>query len=177
MSEISYLAIAYPKIKSADFELIQQYRKQKDELYFDIVDPHFTLVFPVFNINEKDFLKEIKKQTETFRSFEFTIRCATISKDAFSNYYHVFLVPDEGYSKVVKLHDKLYSGGLKNQLRLDIDFVPHIGVGNSLDKDECKWMVDEWNAKDFEIKGVVNEISIIEYSHLNLKELEKITLT
>jgi len=70
----------------------------------------------------------------------------------------------------------LYSGSLSNNLRLDIDFVPHIGIGNSLDKYECKGMADEWNAKDFEIKGSISQLSIVNYTHPNLKVCDRIEL-
>lgn len=108
--------------------------------------------------------------------FDFIIRCATINKDAFSDYYHIFLVPDEGYSRIIKLHDKLYSDKLKNNLCLDLDFIPHIGIGNSIDKYTCKKMVDEWNEKDFSISGRITHLTIVNYKNSIVTELEDIEL-
>ena len=104
------------------------------------------------------------------------MRCATINKDAFSNYYHVFLVPDEGYSNIVKIHDRLYSGLLKDNHRLDVDFIPHIGIANSVDKYKCKRLVDYWNSKEFEINGTISKITIIKYENNIVTNIEDIRL-
>jgi hypothetical protein len=146
---MSYLLIAYPDLAVDDYNKIQEYRKINDPLFFNVVDPHFTFVFPVFDMGEASFISEVKDKSKEFTKVDFTICCATITKDSFSDYYYLLLVPDEGYSRIVKMHDKLYSDKLKDNLRLDIDFTPHMGIADSLDKYECKKMVDEWNANNF----------------------------
>ena len=135
---MSLLAISYPELEESDFNWIQLYRKENDDLYYKVVDPHFTLIFPTTNIDEDQFIEEIKNKSKNVHQIEFEIRCATINKDAFSDYYYEFLVPDKGYSDIVKLHDKLYSGILSKCLRLDIDFIPHIGIGDSLESNITK---------------------------------------
>lgn len=65
-------------------------------------------------------------------------------------------VPDEGSSRIVKLHDKL-----KDNLRLDLDFIPLIGIGNSQDRHKCKKMVDEWNKEEFELRGTISRLKIV----------------
>jgi 2'-5' RNA ligase len=86
------------------------------------------------------------------------------------------LVPDEGYSNIIKLHDKLYSGSFQDYQRLDIDFVPHIGIANSKDKFRCKQMVEEWNEKDFSIKGTISHLTIATYDQERITHLKKIEL-
>jgi hypothetical protein len=173
---MAYLLIAYPELTNDDFYKIQNYRGHSDKLYFNVVKPHFTFVFPVFDMNEDEFIKEVKTQTSNLNSFDFTIRCATISKDSFSEYFHTFLVPDEGLSSIVKIHDKLYSDKLKGNLRLDIDFIPHIGIGNSTDKFICKKMADDWNKDDFEIVGTIKQLTVVKYENDTITEIEKIEL-
>ena len=160
---MALLVLAYPELADSDFKLIQKFRKENDELFYQTVEPHFTLVFPVFGIEKQKFIKEIKSQSKGFKNINFIIRCSTINKDSFSEYYHAFLVPDEGYSNIVKLHDKLYSNELLENLRLDIDFVPHIGIGNNISATKCKFMVDSWNKKEFEIPGRIKELHIVDY--------------
>ena len=173
---MSLLAIAYPHLSSTDFEMIQSYRKEHDELYYNVVPPHFTLVFAVAGMSSADFTTEIKRQLFRVRVIPFAIRCATINKDAFSSYYHTFLVPDEGNGKIIKLHDKLYSGALSAHHRLDIDYIPHIGIGNSKDKIKCKRMVDEWNKKDFAISGALATVDIIRYENSIVTTIDTIEL-
>jgi len=173
---MAYLVLAYPELRHEDFELIQDYRKNNDELYFKIVNPHFTIVFPVFDVSQDEFINEIKQNSKDINKFDFTIRCATINKDAFNDYFHAFLVPDEGYSKFVKLHDVLYSDKLKGNLRLDLDFVPHIGIGNSKNKFSCKEMVDEWNRKEFSISGKIKYLTIVNFENDTVTKLHEIEL-
>jgi hypothetical protein len=143
---------------------------------FDVVRPHFTFVFPVAGISSADFTTEIKKQLGQAEPISFCLRCATINKDDFSEYYHAFLVPDEGFSQIVKLHDKLYSDKLFLHQRLDIDFIPHIGIGNSTDELACKKMVDEWNSKPFLISGTICTFNIVQYENDKVTTIEKIKL-
>lgn len=167
------LVVAYPELSEEDFTLIENYRREHDTLY-DIIRTHFTLVFPVRDFSEKIFTEEIKKQLHGTEPFSFTLRSATINKDAFIDNYYTFLVPDEGHSKMIKLHDKLYSGRLSSYLRLDIDFIPHITIGNSTDIRVCKRMADDWNSHDFEITGKISSIDIVNYEQATT--LEKIKL-
>lgn len=173
---MALLVLAYPVLSSVDYQSIQNFRKKNDELYYNVVEPHFTIIFPVFDSHDEDFIQEISDLASSEKSFKFALRCATISKDAFTDCYHTFLVPDEGYSNIVKLHDKLYSSLLKNNQRLDIDYIPHIGVGNSPDKHVCKKMVDEWNAMDFSIPGQVDQLTIVKFENNSILHLKEIPL-
>ncbi len=173
---MAYLVLAYPKIEQSDFDLIQEYRKKNDGLFYSVVEPHFTIIFPVFDQMESEFLTEIEGLSKNYSAFDFVLRCATINKDAFSDYYHTFLVPDEGYSKIIKIHDGLYSGKLKENHSLDLDFVPHIGIGNSLNKFECKKMVDEWNKNDFAIKGTVYSLTVVEFENGKVRKMAEFQL-
>ena len=173
---MAYLVLAYPELSSKNFDQIQNYRRDNDELLFKVVEPHFTIVFPVFDISMDEFVREVKDKSESLTKFDFVIRCATINKDAFSDYYHAFIVPDEGYSRIVKLHDKLYSKKLKDNLRLDIDFIPHIGIGNSKDKFLSKKMVDDWNKNEFSISGTISRLTVVNYENEMLTKIEDIKL-
>ncbi len=167
--------VAYPELEAGDLELIQECRKDNDRLYGSIA-PHFTFVFLVDDMAVGDFVAEVKQQLRGAAPISFVLRCATINKDAFSEYYFAFLIPDEGHSHIKKLHDKLYSGALDHHHRLDIDYIPHIEIANSLDKMAIKRLVDEWNTNDLAIKGRISAIDIISYEHKVLETVEQIVL-
>ena len=172
----SLLAISYPTISAEDFDWIQGLRKHHDQLYWRVVDPHFTFVFPLFNFERKALIQHVEQVVKGFKTFDFVLRCAVLSNDAFSDFMHVFLVPDEGCSRIVKLHDCLYTGILEDELRLDIPFIPHIGIGNSRNEKTCKRLVDDLNAKPFEIKGTVANLDVIWYEDNQVNTIRKITL-
>ncbi len=173
---MAYGVCAYPRLKRKDFKLIQDYRKENDKLYYSIVQPHFSFVFPVTRIKSKQFVSEILNKSKGFKYIDFEIRCAVINKDAFIDYYHLFLIPDKGYSDIVKLHDKLYSGILFNELRLDIDFIPHIGIANSKDKYKVKKWFDNWNKIDLSIKGTIDKLTVVDYTNSILTNMNEIKL-
>ncbi|MEE4198776.1 MAG: 2'-5' RNA ligase family protein [Bacteroidales bacterium] len=170
---------AYPELKEKDIKIIRNFRKENDELYYSIAKPHFAFVFPVDepDISQEQFIDEIYHQTKGSESIEFDIKCATVNKDAFLPYYHLLLVPDKGFHKIVKLHDRLYSNLLFPYLRLDIDFIPHMGIANAKDKFEVKKWADQWNKKDFSINGVIHSLTIVDYSRNILTDIEQISLT
>ena len=91
--------------------------------------------------------------------------------DSNDNYY-VFLVPDNGYGELSKLHDKLYRGPLAPYLRLDIPYVPHIGVATIPDAARVKALCDELNTTGIEISGQINSITVGEYDGSKISNLE-----
>jgi hypothetical protein len=177
MAIMSLLVLSYPIISKEDFDWIQKVRATYDRLHYELVDPHFTIVFAVDNIKPEEFTQHIKQNTRGFKKIAFVLRCAVVVKDAFSDYFYVFLVPDEGYSKIVKLHDKLYSGLLASELRLDIPFIPHIVVGNSTDPQACKKLADQLNQQSFTIKGSIEKLDVATYDGKNIKIVKQIGLT
>ncbi|MHC5848688.1 2'-5' RNA ligase family protein [Nostoc sp.] len=65
---------------------------------------------------------------------------------------------------------------LTKELRQDIPFIPHIGIANSRNPQECKRVVDELNAQSFEITGRVEKLDVIWYENNRVGTIEKITL-
>lgn len=173
---MSLLVLAYPEVEKKDFNWIQSFRAKHDERYFNVVDPHFTMVFPVFNISERDLVTHVQKIAKKFNEFFFVIRCAQIVKDSFSDYTDVFLIPEEGYRIFVKLHDALYTDLLEKELRLDIPFIPHLGIANSLDPLKCKKLADEINSKNIEIVGAISKLSIVSYKDDKIDMLKEVYL-
>ena len=173
---MKYAVISYPKISKIDFDFVQNYRKVNDPKYFSMVDPHITFVFPIPNFSESEFIDEVARQSAGTAKFDFTIRCAMINQDASGEFFHEFLVPDEGYSHIVKLHDKLYSGKFFDNLRFDIDFIPHIGIGNSENVLTCKKNIDDLNSQSLIIEGSVQVLDIVKYENDKIETVETIEL-
>ena len=173
---LSNLILAYPKLSEADYKRIQSIRSKHDDRYYGIVEPHFTIVFPVFNYNVSLLSEHVKNLSSGVEPIEFTLRCTTIVKDSFSEYTDVFLVPDEGNSELIKLHDRMYTGLLRDELRLDIPFIPHIGIGASRDPVKAKNISDSINSEEICIKGIIDELVLVEYEYPKLYTIDKFIL-
>jgi 2'-5' RNA ligase len=171
-----FLALVnYPKISKTDFLWINNYRKQHDDFY-DLIGAHFTFVFPVFDIEKDRFMNEVKKQAKGFKKIDFQIKCAVRNNDRTNDYWHVLLVPDKGFSDMVKLHGKLYSGLFRPIERLDLDFTPHVGIANSKDPKACKRMVEEVNAMNIDIRGRIDQLEIVQYRDKQISTVEIVKL-
>src|SRR5512147_2762927 len=98
--------VAYPELMHQDYKRIQEFRRHNDT-YYHVIEPHFTLIFPTSKWELAPFVAEVRKQSAGSPAFDFCIRGAALDKDAFNEYYHAFLVPDEGHSQILKLHYRL----------------------------------------------------------------------
>lgn len=172
----AFLVLAVPRLSEKDASWIDDFRKEHDKLFYGIVDPHFTIVFPTFGIGLNDFVAEVKKQAIGFKSFKFRIRCALINNDRLSEYCHVFLSPDEGNSDIVKLHDQQYSGILRKTQRLDIDYYSHIVIGSYTDRNKCKELTDSINRQNIDIAGSIDSLDIIQYGNRKVEKKENVRL-
>jgi hypothetical protein len=174
---MALLVLAYPRVAPADFAWLQAIRAQHDERYFSFVAPHVTLVFPVNGLEWGVFSKHVRQRVAGVPPINFVARCVLVVADDARQFSHVFLVPDEGFSEIVKLHDRLYTGLLAPELRLDITFIPHIGVGNYRDARACQELAHELNAQDFTLKGVIDTLDVVWYEQQEVRTIAQIALT
>jgi 2'-5' RNA ligase len=173
---MALIVIAYPEIKTDDYERIQEFRKEHDFNYH-LLGPHFTLVFPVdAGWDTESFVAEISKQVQGVQAVDFCLRCAVLNKDVFSDYYFTLLVPDEGHSKIIKLHDKLYADKLFPHRSLFANFTPHITVGNSKDPLKCIEMIESWNKEEFAIEGRIGVLDVAKYENDTVQTIRRISL-
>jgi hypothetical protein len=167
--------ITYPELRPADYEMIQLFRRDHNSLY-RVIEPHFTIVFSVPDMQAADFMAEVRRAAAGVAAINFCCRCAVTNKDSFSNNYDAFLVPDEGFSSIVRLHDRLYGDLLSWHHRLDVNYIPHISIANSPDVYAIKKIVDQWNEKPFAISGTISSLDVINYENRVITTIEKIKL-
>lgn len=161
---MAHLAIAYPILSPNDHTWIQAIRQQYDPNHA-IIEPHFTLVFHVFGQSIETLEEHLRVQLRDHAPIPFVLRCALVVKDALSDQTHTFLVPDQGFGDLVKLHDQLYTGMLSGELRLDIPYIPHITVATSPDAAQCKRIADEINNQNIAIAGTIATIDLIQVTN------------
>ena len=172
---MAFVVLGFPSISESNFNWIQSYREENDKLFCNVVNPHFTFVFPINDTNEKQFVDEIHLQTENCSIIDFEISKAIITKDALSDYYHEFLIPDKGYTKIVELHDKLYANKLVKYLRHDIDYIPHIGIGKSKDPNTSTERIKSLRIPI--INGKIEELTIAKYENNTVSQIASIRLS
>lgn len=140
--------IIFPKFKN--IEEIEKIRKDNDKL-FNVIKPHITLVFPFQDkISNELLLDKIKVILKEFNKFKIVFKGVSLSND---NYIYLNCV--EGKDNLIKIHDDIYTKILPNHLRKDIDYIPHITLGQATNID----FLNQFN-KSFET--IIDEICIEE---------------
>ena len=54
--------INYPTLSDDDFDWIQSVRREHDRLYYDVVDPHVSLVFPLDGVEPSTLIGHVRGQ-------------------------------------------------------------------------------------------------------------------
>jgi 2'-5' RNA ligase len=174
---MNYLAVAYPQWSEEDVFWIQSIREQYDPHCF-LIRPHFTLVFPTNadRVTKTAFTNHLRQSLLGFTAFPCVIRCAVPVKDALSSLTHIFLVPDEGFSHIVKLHDAVYKTLLAAEQRLDIPYIPHITIGASTEPRIAKAIADHINTQNICVHGIVASVDAIQFDGSKVETIEQFRL-
>jgi len=76
---LSLLVVAYPEIEQRNYDWIESLRVKYDQAYYNIVRPHFTLVFPAEGITENDLINHVEACVRTVPPIPFVLRSASRS--------------------------------------------------------------------------------------------------
>lgn len=165
--------VCFPIISPQDAAWIDTVRTKYPKLRYSDIPPHFTFVFPTHAIDHQKMVWHTQEICQSMRQISFVIRCCITVQDdtAVVRRPYIVLVPDEGFSQIVKLHDRLYTGVLQPDLRLDIPYIPHITLGSTADPQYAKDVIDELNAIPFEIRGTIGALSVLDVSHSHYEVL------
>ena len=138
--------LIFPKFNN--IEKIQCIRKEKDRL-FNVLDPHITIVFPFSDqISNDELIEKIEDIISNFNKFEVEFRGVSLSND---NYIYLNCVM--GNDLLIRLHDEIYSRILPEHLRTDIEYVPHITLGQDNN-------IDFLNSFNETFETIIDEICI-----------------
>lgn len=160
---MSIALVAYPNMAAEHYQWIDSIRQNYPNLHHEALDPHFTFIFPASeHINYEAFSRHTEQMTQQVSAIPFVIRAAIPMPDVLSKNSHVFLIPDEGMSMMVKLHSALYTNTLAEYLRLDVPFIPHITVGYSENAALCKEVATAINRQAIELRGVIDMLVFLE---------------
>ena len=164
--------LCYPRLTVADRSFIDEFRQEHDIPFRDVVAPHFTMVFGCSDVPLATYRPHVAEVARSQTVLNFSLRYAMLGNDDSNSDYYVFLVPDEGYSEISRLHDKLYQGPLASHLRLDIPYIPHIGIATIPDAVRVKTLCDQLNTSGVEIHGKIDALTVCSYDGSKINDLE-----
>lgn len=150
--------VAKPEFGKAELDWLTHLRQARAH---SAGAPAFTLVFPGAE-SAAEVIKHVGETCAATARIRFCLRSAMIVPEAKMGLYHVFLVPDEGFGAIIRLHDRLHVGPLACCLRPDTPYIPHVTVASTKEFDAARQTMALLNAKDLAISGRIDEVEVHE---------------
>jgi hypothetical protein len=157
------MVVAMPTMNDNELQFLQTLRKMHDPKGHAVLGPHFTL----FPLHDKFSRDELKTALETNLRHQMKINvCMRLAMFMPPLYQHkswyAFLIPDEGFSCLSRLHQLVYSGKLHSALDKKFPFIPHITIGSFGNKEDCLQLVGQFNAIRIQLSGYIEKLLFIE---------------
>ncbi len=173
--QTTHAVMAEPDLPEDQRRWIDAIRAENDPRH-SIVPAHVTLVFPALFDNAARFADHIEGIARRHAPIMFHLRTALAVKDPLGPFTHVYLVPEEGFSAIVRLHDAFYTGPLADFLRLDVPYIPHVTVAAFADPAGAKGLVDRLNGESLDITGRLDGVSVLRCTADKVETLSRCAL-
>jgi len=151
--------VAKPIFAKSDTEWLT---KARAEYAHSPGPPVFRLVFPGAEFSADDVLTHVAATCAVTSPIKFCLRSAVIVPEPGAGSYHVFLVPDEGFGAIIRLHDRLHVGPLAGCLRPEVPYIPHLTVASVKEFNAARRIKAKLNGYDLGIDGRVDALEIHE---------------
>jgi len=138
---VPYFILSPVEAARDDLSRIESVRRIHDP-HHGLVEPHATLVFGF----ERPLLDHIVGHVRDLAARFAPIACRFDSvravRDVAGSGGHLFLIPTRGAAEIVALHEALYEGPLRSELRAEIPFIPHVTIGRLDDHVEAEALAE-----------------------------------
>jgi 2'-5' RNA ligase len=171
------MALAIPTLQESDWQYVQSLRERYDPQGYAFVVPHFTLLSLPNRFSKAGVIEILRARLARQVKIPFCVRTAIFMPPTRHHLsWYAFLIPDEGFSGLAKLHHRLYEGPLRMELDESFPFVPHLTVGKFVNQTECLQLVNVINKAPLELSGWITKILLIEAQDNNARVLTEIKL-
>jgi 2'-5' RNA ligase len=138
--------------------------------------PYFTLVFPGVDMEPRAFAEQIRRNAKDIPRIRFRLRSALVVPEPTVGRFHVFLIPDEGFGAILKLHDALHVGPVEAAIRPETPYLPHITVATSTDRTQARKVAQALNQGGVDIAGHIEALTVERRTGEVIKEVAEIPL-
>jgi 2'-5' RNA ligase len=152
--------VAYPVLNETAALWIHVTRAAHDP-QARLIAAHVTLVFPTVADREA-LIDDVRSVAGAHGPITLAMGEVRAVRDQLGVGGHVFLVPSAGSSELVAFHDQLYEGSLRDRLRLDIPYVPHVTIAAHTDFERCLRLAGELNAERPIARGRIEALDLVE---------------
>jgi 2'-5' RNA ligase len=166
--------VARPRFEKTDLDWLTDIRSRRTGSHGP---PYFTLVFPGAQMEPVAFAGLVRARAETLPRIRFHLRSALVVPEHTVHRFHVFLIPDEGFGAILRLHDRLHTGPIEACLRPETPYLPHITVATTADFAAARKIAAQLNAGDIDIEGVIETLEVERRIGEVIKKIAEIPLT
>ncbi len=156
----TFYTVSYPEVSPEAAVFMVNFRHDHDLPRHDVVAAHFTLIFGCKSLPEDEYTRHVESIARGSSAIAFSCQYAMLGADDADDTAYVFLVPNEGFAEISRLHDRLYTGILAPCLRLDVPYVPHITLGTTQDRHAAKALCDELNRQGVRVDGQLRTLTV-----------------
>lgn len=162
--------LAIPKFKAPQRDRIEAFRKMSEPARAKLVPAHVTFAFALSRTPVDDILnhcEDVAAKTPVFR-IEFSHLQAEL--DPYENAHKVFMMTSVGTDRLMRLHQKLYSGFAKDQFDARQRFQAHMTVATSPEKTIID-ALDTSTLGCFPLQGEISSLTVVSFSEGQLKQI------
>jgi len=138
--------------------------------------PYFTLVFPGVQLAPEVFARQIRKNAGDIPRIRFRLRSALVVPETAVNRFHVFLIPDEGFGAILKLHEALHVGPIEAAIRPETPYLPHITVATSPDRKVVRDVARALNQGGIDVSGHIDSLTVEQRTGETIRDVAEIPL-
>ena len=171
----SLFVVTYPEISVRDRAWLETFRQINDPNASKIT-AHFTLAFAVSGLPVESLCNHVASVSRREPSIEFTCRHVMVGHDHAKPLSYVFLVPDEGLSAVNLLRQRLHVGPLRDYLKPEIPYIPHITLGTAADAEQAQEHCSRLNNQMSPVHGVLTGLTLVKVTTDTVQDIETFPL-
>ena len=167
--------IAVPRLAPSVQEVLAHFRAVYEPERARLVAPHVTLVFGMAGFDPASFADFCRHAVVGHKSFPVAFEGHEISFDPVERLHKLALLCSDGKGSVISLHQALYAGEHRSQLRDDIAYRPHMtiaahGSASALSD------IDTSDIFGTPIHGVIDSLEVVQLSDGVLHSIARIPL-
>jgi len=106
------------------------------------------------------FAEQIRRNAGDVPRIRFRLRSALVVPEANVQRFHVFLIPDEGFGAILRLHDLLHAGPIEAAIRPETPYLPHITVATTTTHDAARKVAQALNQGGIDISGHIEALMV-----------------
>lgn len=158
---MSLAIVSFPELPADEVSWIEDIRRAHLSSPEADIAPHVTLVFPADLTQDDNLMMHMLGVAGSTQPFEAVFRIAAPVVDPVNGGWTVQLLPDRGLSKLMRIHNFLYSGPLAEHLNLDVPYVPHLTLARTATGQQAKALCEELNSNVIEVEANIVSVDLL----------------